>query len=128
MRRRLVLWAITGLLALNAVLMLTAPGYALPRSLGSYFFGPKLVRAEVVVNDAGIREFRVDRGRLRNKLNSSLVLREADGAIVVVPVAPTAAISVNGRPATFADLRRGMVVTTVREGDAPASEVRAHAR
>jgi hypothetical protein len=125
MRRRVAIWGVVGLLAVNGVLLVTEPGLALPRSLGSYFFGPRLVRADVVVRDGGIREFRLDRGRVRRKFGSSLVLREADGTIVVVPVAPGAAILINGRTATFAELTRGMVALTVREGGAAASEVRA---
>jgi hypothetical protein len=127
-RRRIALWAVAALLAVNAALLATQPGLALPRSLGSYFFGSKLVRAEVVVRDGGIREFRLDRGRLRKKSGSSLVLREADGSIVLVPVAPSAVILLNGKQSSFGALRRGMTVTTVREGDAPAAEVRATAR
>ena len=117
--------AVVILLTVNAVLLVTSPGLALPRSLGNYFFGPRLVRAEVVVNDGGIREFRLDRGRLRKKEGLSLVLREADGSIVSVPVAPGAVVLLNGHPSSFQALRRGMTVVTVREGGAPASEVRA---
>ena len=119
---------IAALLAVNAVLLLVQPGAALPRGLGSYFFGPRLVRAEVVVVDNGVRQFRLDRGRLRAKRVGELVLREADGTIVVVPVAPNATILLNGAPATLKELRRGMTVVTVREGAAPASEVRAQGR
>jgi hypothetical protein len=123
--RRIILIAVVLLLAVNAVLLVTSPGMALPRSLGSYFFGPKLVRAEVVVNDGAIREFRLDRGRLRKKEGSSLLLREADGSIVSVPVAANAVVLLNGQPSSFQALRRGMIVVTVREGGAPAAEVRA---
>lgn len=126
-RRRIALWAVAALLAVNAALLATQPGLALPRSLGGYF-GSKLVRAEVVVRDGGIREYRLDRGRLRSKRGSSLVLREADGSIVVVPVAPNAVILLNGKPSSFGALRRRMTVTTVREGGAPAAEVRATSR
>jgi hypothetical protein len=128
MRTRIAILGVAGLLAVNAVLLVTEPGLALPRSLANYFFGPKLVRAEVVLRDAGVREFRLDQGRLRKTAGSSLVLREADGTIVVVPVAPSAAIRVNGKRAALAELRRGMVVLTVREGGAAASEVRAEGR
>ena len=62
MRRRIVILGLAGLLAVNALLLIVEPGVALPRSLGSYFFGPRLVRADVVIRDGGIREFRLDRG------------------------------------------------------------------
>ena len=128
MRRRIAILGLAGLLAANGVLLVVQPGLALPRSLGSYFFGPRLVRADVVVRDGGIREFRLDRGRLLKKAAGTLLLREADGSVVTVPVAPGAAITLNGEPATFAQLARGMVVLTVREGGAAASEVRARSR
>ena|SRR5215208_6880449 len=128
MRTRLAILGAAVLLAVNAVLLVTEPGLALPRSLASYFFGPRLVRAEVVVRDNGIRQFRLDRGRVLRTPGSSLLIREADGTVVTVPVAPGAAILLDGRSATFDELRRGMVVVTVREGGAAASEVRARSR
>src|SRR6266508_4174339 len=96
MRRRIAILGLAGLLAVNGVLLVVEPGLALPRSLATYFFGPKLVRAEVVLRDGGIREFRLDQGRLRQKVGSSLRLREADGTVVDVPVAPDAVVRVNG--------------------------------
>jgi hypothetical protein len=128
MRTRIVILGLAAVLAVNAVLFVVQPGLALPRSLGSYFFGPRLVRADVVVRDGGIREFRLDRGLLRKASGSALRLREADGTVVTVPVAADAAITLNGRSATFGELRPGMVVLTVREGGAAASDVRAHSR
>src|SRR5215210_4955170 len=104
MRRRIATFGLIGLLAVNGVLLVTEPGVALPRGLGAYFFGPKLVRADVVVRDGGIREFRLDRGRLLRRSGPSLMLREADGSVVVVRVAPGAAVMVDGRPATIAEV------------------------
>jgi hypothetical protein len=125
MRRRIAILGVAGLLAVNAVLLVVEPGLAVPRSLANYFFGPKLVRADVVLRDSGIREFRLDQGRLLRQAGSSLLLREADGTVVAVPVAPNAAIRVNGRPGTLGELRRRMVIVTIREGGAAASDVRA---
>ena len=128
-RRSKALWAVAALLLVNATLLLAQPGLALPGSLGNYFFGPKLVRAEVVVKDAGVlHDYRVDRGTIRNKAGGTLTLLERDGTLVQVPVAPTASITLGGRPVAYADLRRGMVATVIRDGDAPASEVRATRR
>ena len=123
------LWAVAALLVVNAVLLAAQPGFAspasLPRSLASYFFGPKLIRAEVLVKDDGVlRGYRVDRGVVRAKTNGSLTLRERDATIVEIAVSPSASISVRGRPSSFSALRRGMFVTVIREGDAPAGEVR----
>ena len=128
MRRRIALGAVAALLATNAVLLLTEPGLALPRALANYFFGPHLVRADVVVRDGGIHEYRLDRGRVVRAARGSLIVREADGTTVVVPVAPDAAVLVDGRPAALTDLVRGTVVTTIREGSGPATDIRAHAK
>ena len=128
MRTRIAIVGLAGLLAVNGVLLVVQPGLAVPRGLGNYFFGPKLIRAEVVVRDGGIREYRLDQGRLLKKPGSSLLVREADGTVVVVPVAPDAAVRLNGRPATLGELKRGMRVVTIREGGGAASEVRARPR
>jgi hypothetical protein len=126
-RRSKGLWVVAALLAVNAALLVAQPGLALPGSLGNYFFGPKLVRAEVLVKDGGVlHDYRVDRGVIRNKADGTLTLLERDGSLVAISVAPTAAITINGRPAAYAALRRGMVATVIRDGDAPANEVRAN--
>lgn len=125
MRKRIAIFGITALLALNGVLLLIQPGLALPTSLGNYFFGAKLVRADVVVNQNGIRQFRLDQGRILRIQGSSLLLREADGTVVTVPVAADADVVLrSGRHATVAALRRNQLVITIREGGAAASEVR----
>ena len=97
-------------------------------SLGSYFFGPKLVRAEVVTNEAGtIHDYRVDRGKIRlvTRTSLSLTLFERDGTLVTVPVDPSARITLNGVAIQFGMLRRGFTATTVRDGTASASIVQA---
>jgi hypothetical protein len=128
-RRSKALWAVAALLALNAVLLAAQPGLALPGSLGDYFFGPKLVRAEVLVNDGGVlHDYRVDRGTIRAKAPGSLTLRERDGSLQTIAIAPNAAIRLRGVPVPFSALRRGMVATVIRDGDAPAIEVRATGR
>lgn len=129
-KRAKALWAVAALLAVNAVLLAAQPGFArsaaLPHGLASYLFGPKLIRAEVLVKDAGtLHAYRIDRGVIRSKANGSLTLRERDATIVTIPISPTASITVGGRPASFSALRRRMSVTVIREGDAPAIEVRA---
>jgi hypothetical protein len=125
-KRSKALWAVAALLLVNAVLLGAQSGYALPGPHGNYFFGPKLVRADVLVKDGGaLHLYRVDRGVIRSKANGSLLLRERDGSLVTIAVAPTAAITVHGRPAAYAALRRGMTATVIREGDSPATEVRA---
>lgn len=128
-KRRIAVWSLAALLALNAVLFVAQPGLALPGSLGAYFFGPKLVRAEVLVKDGGVlHDYRIDRGVIRAKAPGTLTVLERDGSLVAIPVAPTASVTIGGVPAAFTALRKGMVATVIRDGDAPATEVRATRR
>lgn len=125
-KKGFAVWTVAALLALNAVLLAEGAGMALPGSLGTYFFGPKLVRAEVLVKDGGVlHDYRVDRGVIRAKANGALTVLERDGSLVTIQVAAGAAITIAGRAASFSELRRGMVATIIRDGDAPANEVRA---
>jgi hypothetical protein len=97
-------------------------------SLGNFFFGPKLVRAEVVTNEAGaIHDYRGDRGRIRGiaRATLSLTLLERDGTLVTVQVSPSASITLGGAGVPFTRLRRGFTATTVRDGAAAASIVQA---
>jgi hypothetical protein len=128
-RRSKALWVVAALLAVNAVLLAAQPGLALPQSLGNYFFGPRLVRAEVLVNDAGVlHDYRIDRGVIRAKAPGSLTLRERDGSLQTIAISPNALITFGGRPVRFSQLRRGMIATVIRDGDAPAIEVRVTGR
>jgi hypothetical protein len=95
------------------------------KSLGDFFFGPKMARAEVVIVQSGgeVHDYRIDRGRVKSIRGGNLELRELDGTVVVVPVSATAQITVNGQPAPLVAVARGMVVTTVRDGTGPALQV-----
>jgi hypothetical protein len=116
--------AVAALLALGTGLTAASPAQALPGPLVYSLFGPTMVRAEVVVKDRGIvSDLRVDRGRITALSAGTLRLLESDGTVVTVAIAPDAAITMQGRPGRFAELRRGMNVTTVRQGDAAASYV-----
>jgi hypothetical protein len=109
-----------------AALALVQGGAAGLNSLGSFFFGPKLVRAEVITNEGGvIHDYRVDRGRIRIVTSSSLTLFERDGTLVTVPVASTADVRLGGVSVPLTRLRRGFVAVTVRDGAAAASIVQA---
>ena len=120
--RRLLATTAAG--AAVAALALVQSGAAGPGSLGAFFFGPKLVRAEVVLVDGGrVHDYRVDRGRIRSVSPGSLTLRERDGTFVTVPVSPTADVRAGGVAVALAQLRRGLLATTVRDGDAPATIV-----
>ncbi len=124
-RLTIALWAAVVLLAVNAALFATAPTAALPGSLANYFFGPKMVRAEVIVKDGGIHDYRIDRGRIRAIGPNTLTLVEADGMVAVIPVSPTAQVTLGGANVPLSSLKRGLKALTVRDGDAPAQVVRA---
>ena len=119
--RRLLVLAAAALCA--CVLVLAATGAAGPINLGNYFFGPKLVRAEVILFDGGVHDYRVDRGKIRSSGGGSLTLVEKDGTVVTIPVASTADVRYRGVTTLLARLRRGMTATTIREGTAPATTV-----
>jgi hypothetical protein len=113
----------TGAAAVTA-LTLVQSGAAGPASLGAFFFGPRLVRAEVVLVEGGnVHDYRVDRGRIREVALGSISLLERDGTVVTVPVAATADVRLRGRSVPLLRLRRGLVATTIRDGDQPASIV-----
>ena len=129
MRRLIALAAAATTIVALALVQAGAAGPG--SSLGSYFFGPKLVRAEVVMNEAGtIHDYRVDRGKIRGitRGSLSLTLFERDGTLVTVSVAPNANITLGGVTVPFNRLRRGFTATTVRDGAAAASIVQATAR
>jgi hypothetical protein len=107
-----------------AGLTLAQGGAASLASLGNFFFGTKLVRAEVITSEAGvIHDYRVDRGRIRLVNAAGLTLVEKDGTVVSVPVASTASVTLGGRSVPLTRLRRGFTATTVRDGSASASTV-----
>jgi hypothetical protein len=117
-----LLAAALGALAATVVLVPTSLGESITRSL----FGPGLIRAEAIVREGGVvRDYRVDRGRVRAILRptNTIVLREADGTIATITVAPDARIELGGRVVAFAAIRRGMRATTLREGGGPATRV-----
>jgi hypothetical protein len=110
-------------------LALVQTGAGGPASLGTFFFGPKLVRAEVIMNEGGaIHDYRVDRGTIRSTAQGTLTLLERDGTLVAVPVAATADVRLGGVSVPYTRLRRGFVATTVRDGSAAASQVQATRR
>jgi hypothetical protein len=123
-------FAIGGLVA---VLALTGALWLAHGALGvgsagplGWFLAPKVVRAEIVVKDArGVRDYRVDRGRVTAVGNVALTVRERDGLVVTVPVADDARIVVDGHRSTFGALTRGMHVEAIHQNDDAAFRIRA---
>jgi hypothetical protein len=95
----------------------------------NYFFGGKMVRAEVIVKDGdGTHDFRLDRGVVKAVSSSSITLRERTGDLVTIPVAGSADVRVNNRSVSLPQVRRGSNALVVRDGDAAAGWVRATPR
>jgi len=61
-----------------------------------------------------------DRGKVQAVSGSSLTLRERDGSVVTVTVAPNATVKVNGKSMSLADVRVGGTAQTKRVDGGPA--------
>jgi len=55
-------------------------------------------------------------------------LRERDGTTVSVPLAPRVRVRVDGAVVALSSVVRGMVATTVRDGESPATQLLARER
>ena len=118
-----------GSLASSAGPAAEAPPRLEPGALGKYFFGPQLARAEVVLVVRGaVHDFRIDRGMVKAVSGAGIDLKERDGSIVTVPVAPDAHVRVGSQETVLSAVRPGMTALTVRDGNTPASSVQASAR
>lgn len=92
-RRRFGLLAAL-LVALNVFLWLAPAGMALRQSLVSRLFGPRLVRAEVIVSTGGstTSDIRMDRGIVTAQTPTDITLTEVDGRVQDIPLAPSTRI------------------------------------
>jgi len=135
-RKRLSIAAATAGLAAAAAIGAAGAGLAAPWSpsaapvdltrgaIGDLYFSPRFARSEVVVVAGGVpHAIRFDRGRVTAVSPGSVTLLERDGTFVTIPVSPTAAVRVNGRPAALANVRRGSIALAVRDGDRPAESL-----
>jgi hypothetical protein len=63
-----------------------------------------------------------DRGRVQTVTASSLTIREQDGSVWTIDVAPNANITIDGRPASLSQVRRLEIAVTVEvDGGAAVS-------
>ncbi len=116
--------ACAALLALNAVLLVAQPGLAFPAPILDRLFGRAMIRAEVLLERNGVvRLDRGDRGKIRGLGAGWITLRERDGYVVTIDVAPNARVWLNGRAAGMFALRRGMEATVIQEGDDTADVI-----
>jgi hypothetical protein len=102
-----------------------------PAAVSTLLLGNRMVRAEIGVasgDPSAPHDYLLDRGRISQVGVFTLTLRERDGTLVTIDVSPDARIKVNGKNASFGQLRRGMTATTIRDGDNPADQVYASGR
>jgi len=101
------------------------PTIAQGDGVSAQFFGPRLIRAEVLLLGAGgvPQDYRIDRGVVVSAVSGTLTIREANGDIVPVPVDTSARVQGGGRKATPTNLKRGLRVVVYRQANAPAELV-----
>jgi len=112
----------------NTVLASTRAAPKWPTPFSAMLFGPRLIRAEIPLQDTALHDYRLDHGRIRQIGASTLTLREPDGTDQTIDVSLTARVKINGQNGTFFQLRRGMMAVTMRDGDKPADQVYAIGR
>lgn len=100
----------------------------LPRAIVASLFSGRLLRAEIGFKDTALHDFLLDRGRIKQINGPTLTLREGDGSFVTVATSPTVRVKINGKPASYASLHRGMMATTMHDGDKPADQIWASGR
>ena len=124
MKRRRFLFLATALVALNAFFWLAQSGFALPKAIINQFFGPSMVRAEVIVDQAGTaQDWRIDRGVITAISCTSVTLRERDNTSVVLQLDPAARVQGPARFGSVAQLRRRLRIVVYRQANAPATLV-----
>ncbi len=129
--RRFVLLAGV-LVALNVTLWFAAPGLAIRRAIINQLFGPKMVRAVVVVKSGD--QWNLDRGVITQVNSTQLTLREFDGRIQAIPLSSTTQVIRLGHqlPLTVLAKRWHVLVTWPATGPAQSVDVekipRGHAK
>ena len=123
-RRFVVLAAV--LVTLNIALWLASPGLALRKAIVNEFFGPRLVRAEVIEKTAvgGSTDWRIARGVVTSANASQLTLREADSKVETIPVSGSTRVIRLGRRLPLSVLAPGWrVLVTWPQPNGPAQSV-----
>ena len=86
MSRRRFAVLLVALVAVNAFFWVAQGSFALPRAMIDRFFGPRMIRAEVILQAPGgaVNDFRLDRGVITAVTPGSIDLRERDGSTVTI--------------------------------------------
>jgi hypothetical protein len=100
----------------------------LPMAISSLLLGGRMTRAEIALKDTVLHDYLLDHGRIKQAGPYTLALREPNGLVVAIDVSETARVKLNGQNASFAQLRKGMMATTMRDGNQPAEAVYATGR
>jgi hypothetical protein len=97
----------------------------LPYAVTSFLLGGRMYRAEIALKSADnvSHDYVLDRGRIRQAQPYTLTLQEADGTVATINLSATVRVKLNGQNASSAQLRKGMMATTMRDGDKPADQV-----
>jgi hypothetical protein len=114
-----------GNLAADAVYAATKTTPALPAATVQYLLGTRMLRSEIALltPDTVLHDYLLDRGRIRQLAPYSLTLRESDGTSVPLSASAGVRVKLNGKTASFAQLRKGMTATVMRDGDKPADQI-----
>lgn len=125
MSRRRFSLLVCALVAVNAFFWLAQGSFALPKAMIDRFFGPRMIRAEVILQGAGgaVNDFRLDRGVITAVAPLSVDLRERDGSTVTIPVARRAQVVGSPSVTSVAQLRPGMRVLVIHKANARANLV-----
>jgi hypothetical protein len=124
MRSRRFMILATVLVALNAFFWMAGGGMALTKAIINQFFGPRMIRAEVIVQSpGGPVDWRIDRGIITAVSGTTLTVREADGTVQSVDVNPTARVQGPARFASPTKLRPRLRVVLYHQANAPADLV-----
>jgi hypothetical protein len=115
--------------ALNSFFWLATSGFALPQQLIDRFFGPRLIRAEVILGGAQqVNDFRIDRGVITAASSGSITIRERDGTVVTIATSATTRVVGRPRINAAAQLRPAMRVLVVRKANEPATQIQIEGR
>jgi hypothetical protein len=124
MRSRRFMILATVLVALNAFFWMAGGGMALSRAIINQFFGPRMIRAEVIVQSpGGPEDWRIDRGVITGVSGGVVTIREADGTTQTVSVDPNARVQGPARFASPSKLRPRLRVVLYHQANAPADLV-----
>jgi hypothetical protein len=99
-------------------------GMALSKAIVNQFFGPRMIRAEVILQSpGGSQDWRIDRGVITAVSGTSVTIREGDGTTQTVAVNPTARVQGPARFASPSRLHPRLRVVLYHQANAPADLV-----